>query len=143
MKGLKNSEWILRATFRDSKTWLVSDKSSKGKSLTCSGRLWGSRPIDKADGVESAKAGRHIAIGQWRDRVGMGKLIATLARTDRIIFDLHVAVRVPLPGHLPVGADFIDAVAVRTAIRQWRVGEAAAHTPLDELCAEVGEGMKG
>src|SRR5262245_59649126 len=85
-------------------------------------------PVNNANGIEAAEADQDVAIWQRRDRVGMGELIATLALTDRIDFDVHVAACVPFPYNLPVASDFVYAVAVHATVNMRRVREAAGHT---------------
>jgi hypothetical protein len=85
-------------------------------------------PVDKANGIKVTEADQDVAICQRRDCVGMGELIATLALTNRIGFNVHVVACVPFPHHLPGRSDFVYAVAVHATVNMRRVGEAAGHT---------------
>ena len=104
--------------------------------------------INKRDRIEAAKADQDVAVGHWRDRVGMGELVTMLARADRVSLDVHVTARVPFPDNLLIGRDLVNAVAVHAAISMVRIGKAAGHTlrdfgrhnlPREKNCIAVGQ----
>ena len=88
-------------------------------------------PVDEADRVEAAEADQDIAVGQRRNRVGMGELVAPLARTDRILFDLHVPAGMPFPDRLAVEGYLADEVRIHASIWMRRIRQAAGHARLD------------
>src|SRR4051812_18762899 len=111
-----------------------------------------SLPIDDAYHIEPAKADQDIAVGKRRDRVGMRELIAALARTERIVRDIHVAGGMPFPHYASVRAvDFINEIAIHAAIRVRSAGKTTGYAsfnlgrddlPAKKYCVAVRQATK-